>query len=90
MKASQIARLGAMLLIGDGIYAVLRPQQEGDPWWMGPQVWKKALGNAAQHPNLMRTLGATQAALALAWLAYEGDKASKQISPIRKLLASVR
>jgi hypothetical protein len=76
-----------MLLIGDGIYAVVRPQREGDPWWMGPHVWKKLVGNAAAHPTLMRSLGATQAAVSLAWLIYDGDKPENQISPLRKLIA---
>jgi hypothetical protein len=87
MKGSQFARLAAMLLIGDGIYAMVRPQQEGDPWWMGPKTWKRLVGHAAAHPNWMRGIGATQAALSLAWLIYEGDKSEKQISPVRKFIA---
>jgi hypothetical protein len=35
----------------------------------------------------MRGIGATQAALSLAWLIYEGDKSEKQISPVRKFIA---
>ena len=78
-QESKLARLGAMLLIGDGLYAMIHPHREPDAWWVGPNAWKKFLGTIAERPALARTLGAVQVAAALYWLVRSGQEADARI-----------
>jgi hypothetical protein len=68
-----------MLLIGDGLYAMVHPHREPDAWWVGPDAWKQFLGAISERPALARTLGALQVAAAMYWLVRSGQEADAQI-----------
>ena len=50
----------AMALIGDGVMAVLRPQNDALAWKHGPTPWKRMMGHLQERPALTRTIGAIQ------------------------------
>ena len=79
MQGSKLARLGAMLLIGDGIYAIVHPHREPDAWWVGPRQWKQFLGHISERPALARTLGVLQVGVAMYWLVRSGQEEDRKI-----------
>jgi hypothetical protein len=50
-QESKLARLGAMLLIGDGLYAMIHPHREPDAWWVGPHAWKSFWERSLSGPR---------------------------------------
>jgi hypothetical protein len=80
LQGSKLARLGAMLLIGDGIYAIVHPHREPDAWWVGPKAWKRLLGEISERPALARGLGALQVGLAMYWLVRTGNEEDRKIA----------
>ena len=61
MKSTQWRYLTAMLLIGDGVVAFVRPRQDAAIWAVGPVKWKAFMGYLYDHPCLTRAIGADDA-----------------------------
>ncbi|HEV2273505.1 MAG TPA: hypothetical protein VGR96_05030 [Acidobacteriaceae bacterium] len=57
----------AMILIGDGMLAVVRPEHDTTAWACGPRPWRKLMRALHRRPALTRVLGAVQAAGAIYW-----------------------
>ncbi len=60
--------LAAMMLIGDGVLAILRPRRDALTWNAGPESWK-ALMSYLDHPQITRAIGAGEIAAGLALIA---------------------
>ena len=58
----------AVVTVGDGIVALVSPREHSLLWEVGPEGARKTARFFAENPNLMRLLGASQAAFGL-WLA---------------------
>lgn len=71
MRAKQWKYAAAMLLIGDGVLAMLRPRQEPEAWNAGPRPWKAFMRYLADHPEMNRAIGAAETAMGLALVAGE-------------------
>jgi hypothetical protein len=41
----------AMALIGDGVMAVIRPQDDALAWKHGPAPWKRLMGHLQERPS---------------------------------------
>jgi hypothetical protein len=52
----------AMLMIGDGIVAILEPRRDLEVWDGGPKSYREMLRWMAKHPTLTRAVGAAEAA----------------------------
>ena len=65
----------AMALIGDGIMALIRPQDDALAWKHGPKPWKVLMGSLQERPALTRTIGALQIAGGIYW-ALQQEKAN--------------
>jgi hypothetical protein len=57
----------AMALIGDGVMAVIRPQDDALAWKHGPAPWKSLMGELQERPLLTRTIGVLQIAGGIWW-----------------------
>ena len=57
----------AMALIGDGVMAVIRPEDDALAWKHGPKFWKKCMGELQERPALTRTIGALQIIGGICW-----------------------
>ena len=62
----------AMLMIGDGVMAAVRPERDADAWSFGPGAWRALMRALAERPNLLRTLGIAEAGVALWWALRRG------------------
>ncbi|HMF63131.1 MAG TPA: hypothetical protein VK608_03505 [Edaphobacter sp.] len=64
----------AMALIGDGVMAVVRPQNAALAWKHGPAPWKRFMGELQERPLLTRTIGTLQIIGGIWWaLRQEGE-----------------
>lgn len=77
MKWTQLKYLTAMLLIGDGVMAMLRPYRDAMTWDMGPKAWKALMEYLSEHPDTLRAIGAAEVALGFALVASEGSAAEQ-------------
>ena len=65
----------AMVLIGDGIMALLHPQRDASAWKAGPQPWQDLMHELHKRPALTRIIGAAQIAGGVYWaLRQEEDQ----------------
>lgn len=63
----------AMVLIGDGVLALVRPSKDALAWKKGPEPWRKLMGELRKRPALTRSIGAVQVVAAV-WWALEQEK----------------
>jgi hypothetical protein len=56
-----------MALIGDGVMAVIRPEDDALAWKHGPEFWKNFMGELQERPALTRTIGALQIIGGIYW-----------------------
>ena len=66
--AHRVAESAGMLLIGDGVLALLRPREHCLLWRGGPDGWRRTAAWFAAHPQVTRTLAAAELCTGL-WLA---------------------
>ena len=57
----------AMVLIGDGIMAIIHPKKDALAWKTGPQPWQNLMHELHQRPALTRVIGAAQIAGGIWW-----------------------
>jgi hypothetical protein len=62
----------AIVLIGDGLLAVLSPERDALAWRMGPEPFRSLMGYMAKRPALTRWVGATQIAVGI-WCALREE-----------------
>ena len=55
----------AILMIGDGLLAAVRPRRHVLLWETGPRIWRNSLRPALRHPGLTRVLGLVAVSWAL-------------------------
>ena len=68
----KVLEIVAMMMIGDGVLSLLRPQSHVQLWRNGPQGYQNAMDEFLKRPGLTRTLGALEIGLAL-WLAFREE-----------------
>jgi hypothetical protein len=65
--AKQWKHMAAMLLIGDGVMALVRPQWDAEAWAVGPMWWKKSMRFFRDCPTLTRVIAGAQIAGGIWW-----------------------
>jgi hypothetical protein len=71
----------AMVLIGDGVMAVLNPQADAQAWKNGPWVWQKLMKDMRKHPTLTRIVGLGQIAAGVS-LALAESRSARRFAPL--------
>ncbi|MFZ0662007.1 MAG: hypothetical protein WAM66_04885 [Acidobacteriaceae bacterium] len=90
MKWSQLKYLTAMMLIGDGVMALLHPQRDARAWSMGPRAWKSFMRYLSEHPEMLRAIGAAEIAVGMAVVAGGGTAAEHLAEETSALQARIR
>ena len=67
----------AMVLIGDGVMALIHPQKDALAWKGGPQVWQDLMHELHQRPALTRVIGSVQIAAGV-WCALQQESEKKE------------
>lgn len=68
MGSKRIKESLAIVLIGDGVVALLDPDRHNRLWKRGPEPYRKAMEAFVQRPGLTRLLSALEIGLGV-WLA---------------------
>jgi hypothetical protein len=68
MVAERLKELAGMLMIGDGVLALVEPRGHALLWRRGPAAWRWMIDPFVERPALTRSIGAVEAVLGL-WLA---------------------
>ncbi len=63
----------AMVLIGDGMMALIHPQKDAKAWQRGPKAWKDLMQTLHERPGLTRAIGVAQIAGGV-WWALQQEK----------------
>ena len=70
----RFVELASLMMIGDGLMGLCFPRRYAMFWRFGPEAWRDVADYLHDHPEMVRTLGAAEAALGV-WLA------SRQLPP---------
>lgn len=62
MSGRQMKQVAAMMMIGDGVVAMIAPRQDAMVWARGPRFWRRTMVWLAEHPTATRLIGAAEAA----------------------------
>ena len=57
----------AMVLIGDGIMAIVKPHRDAQAWNLGPKPWRGLMRFMVDHPTLTRCVGIAQVIAGVMW-----------------------
>ena len=90
MKWTQVKYLTAMMLIGDGVLAMLRPHRDANAWSMGPKIWKDLMGYLSDHPDTLRAIGAAEVAFGFALVASDGSAQERLEEEAAAMRARIR
>jgi len=73
LNTQRVKYVAASFLVGDGVMALLDPERVAEVWVDGPKPWRKMMRSLVQRPDLIRAIGAAEAAFGI-WLALRhGD-----------------
>lgn len=76
-NVKRVEHFAAMVLIGDGVMALVHPSKDAHAWKKGPRVWRQLMQALADRPGLTMAIGATQVALGVAWALQQGHRDSE-------------
>lgn len=65
MKARQIKEIVGLMMVGEGVVAMLHPQRYPLFWHPGPTWWRRMITPFVERPALTCALGAVEAAVGL-------------------------
>ena len=63
----------AMVLIGDGVMALLHPKRDAHAWKTGPKPWRSLMHELSERPILTRAIGVAQIAGGILWAIAQED-----------------
>ena len=80
MNHQELKHFAAMMLIGDGVMALVRPRQDAAAWKHGPMLWRKSMKLPQWNPAATRVVAAAQIAGALWWVLHEESNGRSQLA----------
>ena len=57
----------AMILIGDGVMALIHPKADANAWKHGPKPWRDLMHGLHKRPHLTRAIGIAQIVGGIYW-----------------------
>ena len=75
--SKQWKHFAAMVLIGDGVMAIVRPERSCEAWAVGPRWWKRSMRFFRNCPTLTRIIAAAQIAGGIYWALSQEDRAEE-------------
>jgi hypothetical protein len=71
--AKQWKHFAAMVLIGDGVMALVHPRLDSEAWAAGPEWWNKSMRFLRDCPTLTRIIASAQIAGGIWWALSQED-----------------
>ncbi len=72
----RVEHFAAMVLIGDGVMALVHPSRDAHAWKKGPRAWRHLMDELAKQPALTMAIGATQVAAGVWWALSQNKQRS--------------
>jgi hypothetical protein len=63
----------AMVLIGDGVMALVNPRNDAKAWKRGPKLWRLLMHELSNRPGLTRAIGAAQVVGGIWWALHQEE-----------------
>ena len=63
----------AMVLIGDGVMAIVNPRNDARAWKTGPKLWHSLMGELSTRPTLTRVIGVAQVIGGICWALHQDE-----------------
>ncbi len=76
--ALHLKHLTAIVLIGDGLLALVTPERDARAWRLGPEPFRSLMSYMAKRPGLTRWVGAAEVAVGIWWALREEPSAAPQ------------
>ncbi len=70
----------AMVLIGDGVMALVHPQRDAAAWHGGPAPWRSLMTALHDRPGLTRLIGVAQIVGGVCWAMRQERRPSESPS----------
>jgi hypothetical protein len=67
VSPTRAKHFAAMVMIGDGMMAVINPERDATAWKKGPKVWRNFMHGLSKRPGLTRAIGMAQIAGGIWW-----------------------
>ncbi len=67
VSPTRAKHFAAMVMISDGVMAVIDPARDVSAWDHGPKVWRRLMGGLSKRPGLTRAIGVVQIAGGIYW-----------------------
>jgi hypothetical protein len=67
LTPTRYKHFAAMILIGDGVMALLRPRQDALAWKQGPKLWQNLMHRLHERPAVTRAIGVAQVVGGIYW-----------------------
>jgi hypothetical protein len=74
MDTKRMKHFAAMVMIGDGVMAMVNPRHDATAWKKGPRVWRDSMEWLAERPGLTRAIGAVQIVGGVLWALGQEDE----------------
>lgn len=74
LKADRWKHFLALIVIGDGVMAILRPQLDASAWAIGPQTWRDLMNELNRRPMLTRVIGGIEFVGGVYWALSHRDR----------------
>lgn len=74
LNAKRTQHFLAMILIGDGVLALVHPTRDAHAWKKGPKPWRDLMHFLVENPNLTRAIGAAQIAGGVWWALSQDEE----------------
>ncbi len=62
-----------MLLIGDGVMAIVHPEKDARAWKSGPKPWRDLMHGLSKRPALTRAIGVAQIVGGIWWALHQEE-----------------
>jgi hypothetical protein len=67
LSPTRAKHFAAMVMIGDGVMALIDPARDARAWKKGPNVWQNLMHGLSKRPALTRAIGVAQIAGGVYW-----------------------
>jgi hypothetical protein len=73
LNPNRAKHFAAMVLIGDGVMALVHPKKDANAWKTGPKFWRDAMHGLSKRPALTRAIGVAQIIGGVLWALQQDE-----------------
>jgi hypothetical protein len=74
--AKRWRHFAAIVLIGDGVMALVRPRSDAQAWEASPQEWRDLMQGLRRNPTLTRVIATAQIVGGICWVLLQENESN--------------